>query len=202
MNTTQSIYSYHPLLISIAQSMVDTLEDAEDIVQEVFLKYLIINPSKIQNVKSYLIKSVTNSCLNHIKLNKLRSMQSLEVAFHLNNEEDVDSSIDLDHKVKVALTVLHRKLDPLEKAVYIFREVLSLDYDDIQDILEKKKDHCRQLFCRAKSKLRHNSKKVIPEYIGQKEFADSFKKACNWGTITSLFEELSKEISAKLKKPF
>ena len=70
MNQAQAITLYQPTLTSIAYNLLRSKADAEDVVQETFLKWLTIDSEKIENTKAYLIKAVTNNCLNHI--NSLR----------------------------------------------------------------------------------------------------------------------------------
>lgn len=70
MNQEQTIILYRPMLQAIAYNLVRCKEDAEDIVQETFLKWLTLGPQGIENTKAYLIKAVRNNCLNH--LNTLR----------------------------------------------------------------------------------------------------------------------------------
>src|SRR6476620_10775419 len=70
LNPAQDIALYHPLLHSVAYNILRCKQDAEDIVQDTFLKWLSIDRTKIENTKAYLITAVTNNCLNH--LNTLR----------------------------------------------------------------------------------------------------------------------------------
>ena len=67
LTQTQTIALYHPMLHSIALRIVKCKADAEDIVQDTFLKWLSIEKEQIQNTRAYLIKSVTNNCLNHLQ---------------------------------------------------------------------------------------------------------------------------------------
>ena len=104
---------------------------------------------------------------------------------------------DLENEVSAALAVMHRKLEPVEKAVYILREVFNIDYDELQELVDRKKDNCRQLFCRAKEKLGKESIKFkvnIPRHI---EMMESFKKACDLGNISDLVSDLSHDIKEK-----
>ena len=66
MNQEQTIILYQPMLQAIAYNLVRCKQDAEDIVQETFLKWLTLGQQKIENTKAYLIKAVTNNCLNHL----------------------------------------------------------------------------------------------------------------------------------------
>src|SRR5689334_13300577 len=118
MNQAQTIALYQPLLVTIANNLVRCKQDAEDIVQETFLKWLSIDTSKIENTKAYLIKSVTNSCLNHLQSFRKKKQEYLDSInfdelFHLFKENNF-SHLDLDINLKHAFKVLQTKLEPLE----------------------------------------------------------------------------------------
>ena len=66
MNATQTISFYQPLLQAIALKMVGSWEDAQDIVQDTFVKWLTLDQEKVQNPRAYLIRTVTNNCINHL----------------------------------------------------------------------------------------------------------------------------------------
>ena len=103
MNQAQTITLYQPTLQRIAYNLVRSKADAEDIVQETFLKWLSIKSDKIQNTKAYLIKAVTNNCLNHIqslKKKKEEYLDSINVTefihrFKENNFAHLDLEADL-----------------------------------------------------------------------------------------------------------
>jgi RNA polymerase sigma-70 factor (ECF subfamily) len=198
MNHAQTIALYQPLLHRIAYNLVRCKEDAEDIVQETFAKWLTIDQQKIENTKAYLIRAVTNNCLNH--LNALKRKKE-EYFSHLNWEELVEkfketnlSKIDLDVNLKEAFALLHTKLGPLERAVYLLKEVFDFDYDELQNVLDKKKDHCRQLFCRAKKKMSEEASKIHFGLPDTSAVIKSFRDACDLGNATDLINELKKNI--------
>ncbi|MCZ6901185.1 MAG: sigma factor, partial [Bacteroidetes bacterium] len=137
--------------------MVNSFADAEDIVQETFLKWLTIDKKKIINTKSYLVKAVTNNCLNHLESLKKKKEDLFDkvnprILKGLYREFDF-GRFDLEFDISAALSVIHKKLKPLEKAIYLLREVFDLDYDNLNEIFDKSQENCRQLFYRAKEKL-------------------------------------------------
>jgi RNA polymerase sigma-70 factor (ECF subfamily) len=181
--------------------------DAEDIVQDTFLKWLSIDQAKIQNTKAYLITAVTNNCLNHLKsLRKKKeeyidSIQLPEIFVRL--KEFNISHIDLDAELSAAFHVLQNKLEPLERAVYLLKEVFDLDYEALQVILDKKKDHCRQLFCRAKKKLSEETDKINIEIPKKADLITSFKKTCSdFSHFTEFISELRKDMSVAIDNKF
>jgi RNA polymerase sigma factor (sigma-70 family) len=202
LNPANDIALYHPLLHSVAYNIVRCKQDAEDIVQDTFLKWLSIDRTKIQNTKAYLITAVTNNCLNH--LNTLRrkkeeywdssKLSQLIVRF----KESDFAHLDFEAELASAFKVLYTKLEPLERAAYVLKEALDFDYEAIQQVLNKKADHCRQLFSRAKKKLSEESESMHFD-LPSKESLENFKKACE-GKASHFIQELKSDISAKLSR--
>ncbi|MCU0398587.1 MAG: sigma-70 family RNA polymerase sigma factor [Cyclobacteriaceae bacterium] len=197
MDHAQTIALYQPLLHRIAYNLVRCKQDAEDIVQETFLKWLNAEHDKINNIKAYLITAVTNNCLNHLnKLNRKKEeyLESVHLPeFILSLKESNFSSIDLDTYLNHAIKTLHQKLEPVERAVFLLKEVLNYDYDTLQETLGKKKDHCRQLVSRAKKKLADEKAKIHFEIPSASSMIESFKKAC-LGDEDELIARLKRDI--------
>jgi RNA polymerase sigma-70 factor (ECF subfamily) len=198
MPNDQTIALYQPMLHAIAYNLVRCREDAEDIVQETFLKWLTLGPQRVGNVKAYLVKAVINNCRNH--LNTLRKKKE-ELFSQVNLSDIVNrfresnfAHIDLEINIQAALRILQNKLEPLERAVYLLKEVFGFDYDTLQETLDKKKDHCRQLFLRAKNKLRSESAKVHVELPDTANLAAAFRKACYFGHADELLHALKTQI--------
>ncbi len=198
MDYAQTITLYQPLLQSIAYNLVRCKEDAEDIVQETFAKWLTIDHQRIENTKAYLIKAVTNNCLNHLSSLKRKKEEYFD---HINLQELFTkfketnlSKIDLDVNLDAAFKIMHDKLGPLERAVYVLKEAFDFDYDELQQLLNKKKDHCRQLFCRAKKKLEEETSKIHFSLPDTFSMMKSFREACEKGNPSHLIEELKKHI--------
>lgn len=198
MTHAQTISLYHPLLHGIAYRIVKCRQDAEDIVQDTFLKWLSVEKEKIQNTKAYLIRSVTNNCLNHLhtlrrkKEDYLESIQFPELVNKFKEHLDL-RHIDIQVDMQAALKVIHGKLEPLERAVFLLREVFNFDYDALQDVLEKKKDHLRQLFSRAKKKLEDESLKISIDWPSKPQWVENFTKACESGFSNDLVKSLTKD---------
>lgn len=204
MNSEQAIAIYQPLLKAIAYDIVRCKADAEDIVQETFLKWLSTGPKKIENTKAYLIKAVRNNCLNHVCALRRKK----EELFNQNNIAEIISRfkesnfahIDLENELSKAIKVLHAKLEPLERAVFLLKEVFEYDYEVLQLTLDKKKEHCRQLLCRAKKKLSEETSKLNFELPDAAHLIEKFNKACDFGIASELINELKNDITLALRK--
>jgi RNA polymerase sigma-70 factor (ECF subfamily) len=198
MNQAQTIALYQPMLHTIAYNLVRCKQDAEDIVQETFVKWLSIDQAKIQNTKAYLIRAVTNNSINHLNSLRKKKEQYMENMSEMikNFKETNLAHLDMD----AALKVVHAKLEPLERAVYLLKEVFDFDYEDLQETFDKKKEHCRQLFCRAKKKLSEETAHItLPD---TSKLLETFKNACHFGNASELVQELKKDIASAISKKF
>jgi RNA polymerase sigma factor (sigma-70 family) len=198
MNHAQTISLYQPMLHTIAYNLVRCKADAEDIVQETFLKWLSIDQAKIENTKAYLIKAVTNNCLNHLNSLKKKKTEYLD-AIHMPEflhkvMENNFSKMDLDANLKAAFKVLNSKLEPLERAVFLLKEVFDFDYEAVQATLDKKKDHCRQLLSRAKKKLNEERSKINFEMPDATQMMESFRRACDLNNASDFVLALKKDL--------
>ena len=202
MNQAQAITLYQPTLQRIAYNLVRCKADAEDIVQETFLKWLSIESDKIQNTKAYLIKAVTNNCLNHIQSLRKKKEQYLDTIniteFIHRFRENSFAHLDLEADLDKAFKVICAKLEPLERAVYILKEVFDFDYEALQVVLNKKKDHCRQLVCRARKKIGEETSRMHFELPDVSGLLASFRKSCEKGNPLELIRELKKDIPEAL----
>jgi RNA polymerase sigma-70 factor (ECF subfamily) len=191
---------YQPLLLSIAHRMVKNLMDAEDIVQDTFLKFLSQPRESIENVKAYLVRSVINNCINHLKKLKQNAEELLDPIFHsewLSQLDDRIQHIEWEHELSSAVRVVMEKLEPNERVVYMFREVFNFDYAEISEIVEKKKDNCRQLFCRAKQKMQEEKSRFSVSLEQHKQTFQAFVNSCHAGSFPELMSSLKEEVSRK-----
>ena len=192
------------MLHAIAYNIVRCKADAEDIVQETFLKWLSLGPKKIEDTKAYLIRAVKNNCLNHINTLRYKKEELLNqnnITEIINRfKENNFAHLDLEIELAKAMKVLHAKLEPLERAVFLLKEVFDFDYEALQETLDKKKEHCRQLFCRAKKKLSEETSKFNFELPNTSSLIENFKKACDFGNASELINELKNDVTAALSK--
>lgn len=202
----QTITLYQPMLQTIAYNLVRCKHDAEDIVQETFAKWLTIDHQKIENTKAYLIKAVTNNCLTHLQSLRKKKEQyfdSINVGQLLARFKETNlAHLDLDVNLQAAFKLLHAKLEPLERAVYVLKEGFGFDYEELQQTLNKKKDHCRQLLSRARKKMSEETGKLHFDLPSTSEMLKSFRQACDLGHAAEYIQAVKNDLQAALKKKF
>jgi RNA polymerase sigma-70 factor (ECF subfamily) len=198
MNQTQVFLAYQTLLHSIALQILRCKADAEDAVHDAFERWLSVDDNKVQNAKAYLTSMVRNISINKLRRFSFRKTESLEAVPepHKGHIEPDLSHFDLDIDIGKALSIINHKLEPLERAVVLLREVLNFDYEVLTKIVGKKADHCRQILSRAKKKL-GNSKMSFQINYKSNFLAEIFRKSCQSGTFTDLINYLKADLPAK-----
>ncbi|MCM3781890.1 RNA polymerase sigma factor SigJ [Neobacillus mesonae] len=148
---------YKKLLLTLAYQMTGTWSDAEDAVQDVFLKVCDVNPTGLtEEPKAYLCKMVVNRCRDLYKSARMRRERYVGEWLPEPIPTSEDDPLDFvvrDELLSYAALVLLEKLSPAERAVFVLREALGIDYIGIAEIIGKSEVNCRKLFSRAKGKM-------------------------------------------------
>ena len=182
-----------PLLYSIAYKMTCSVEDSEDILQDVFEKWLQVGKT-VDNVKAYLAKAVANTAINYLK----KRQQERETYFGLwlpepLANEDVPGEQANDEELRYSFLLLLGKLSPLERAIYLLRQSFEISYSELASCFEIKEDYCRQLHHRAKAHL-HAQNRFEIDKSRQDEILTVFEEACSSGDLSLLIEQLKADI--------
>lgn len=194
----QQFEQYRPLLFSIAYRMIGTAMDAEDIVQDTYVRYSQTDWDSIDSHKHYLTTIVTR-----LSINKIQSAQAqrehytgswLPEPVMTNNQPDLVNPAKrptmLD-SISMAFMVLLEKLSPSERAVFILREVFDYDYVEIAAIVEKSEDACRKLFSRAKKHLKEQRPRYESDPEQHQHMLLNFLQAIEGGELDNLVTMLA-----------
>ncbi|MDR6554782.1 RNA polymerase sigma-70 factor [Paenibacillus qinlingensis] len=157
----EQIYlSYKPLMFSLAYRMLGSVMDAEDVVQEAFLYANETNLDHVHNPKAYLCKIVTNRCIDNLRsASKKREVYVgpwlPEPLLTPSADRQISPDLAYTHKesLSTAYLLLLQQLSWIERAVFLLREVLQYEYDEIAEIVGKSSTNCRQIFRRAKNAI-------------------------------------------------
>jgi RNA polymerase sigma factor (sigma-70 family) len=194
--TSLEAYTYRPVLFSIAYRMIGNRAVAEDLVQDTFLNWLKVDQQKILDVKAYLVRSITNTCLNYLDSIKRKKEDLLDSINPMLSELKFTpdfSNIDIKCELTEAISQLYKKLPPAERAVFVLKEVFNFDYADLPEIIGKKADNCRQLFRRAQLKLSEKKERFTLDTDKLRKTVDDFRNA-TLGEFSNLIEGLKKDI--------
>ncbi|MBI5931399.1 MAG: RNA polymerase sigma-70 factor [Chloroflexi bacterium] len=197
-----SFESYRPLLFSIAYRMLGSVMEAEDMVQETYLRYQA-TAEDVQSIKPFLTTVVTRLCLD-----RLKSAQAKRETYygpwlpeplptHLENPATVDplNVVSQHESISMAFLVLLENLNPVERAVFLLREVFDYGYDEIAQIVGKEEAACRQLFHRAKQHLASNRPRFKTSKEEHEQLLVKFMQAVGSGNLDDLMGILAENIT-------
>lgn len=198
MNPNQAFDQYYTLLYSIAVGILKSKEDAEDMVQEAFTKWLSTDRTKIENNKAYLVQSVKNACLNYLEdLKRKRKLiieewqdQMTEYQNHLGLVYN-----DFEKEMSFKLEEMMRKLNPKEQAIYVLRNSFDMSYEDITSVLDTKMENARKTFQRAKNRMLENKPRFEINKDSHKSTLPKFINAHKNGEVHDYLESLKDQFS-------
>lgn len=146
-----------PLLFGIAYRMLGSVQDAEDIVQDAYLRWEAAPETAIASPKAYLSTIVTRLCLDHLRSARVQREQYvgpwLPEPLVSERAPDVAEASELRESVSLAFLVLLERLTPLERAVFLLHEVFGYEHREIAAMVGRSEAHCRQLARRARRAL-------------------------------------------------
>ena len=200
MNTVQEFEAYRPLLLSIAYRMLGSAMEAEDMVQETFLRYQATSGESIRSPQAFLSTIITRLCLNQLESARVKREAYigpwLPEPILTGDDEQLSPSAQasLHESISIAFLVLLESLTPLERAVFLLREVFDYEYAEIAEIVDKDEVACRQLFSRAKKHIAEHRPRFKPTREQHKQVLDRFLQAVSAGEIEGLMQLLTADV--------
>ena len=186
-----------PLLFSIAYRMVSSVSDAEDIVQEAFLRIhrAEAGGQTIESPKAFLSAVVTRLSIDYLKSARVRREQYVgQWLPEPLPTEDVPDAAETADSLSMAFLVLLESLTPVERAVFLLREVFDYDYAEIARIVQRSEDNSRQLFVRARRHIDEGRPRFEASRRQRDELAQRFLAAAQEGNTEALVELLAADV--------
>jgi RNA polymerase sigma-70 factor (ECF subfamily) len=198
----ETFESNRPYLFAIAYRMLGSAMDAEDMVQETYIRYQKAQPENLHSLKAYLTTILTRLCIDQLDLAfRKRELYvgpwlpepilTEEVPEVVNPEKKVER----EESISLAFLVLLEKLQPFERAVFLLREVFEYEFAEIAEMLEKSEAACRRSFSRAKQHLVDSRPRFAPAPEAHRQLLNSFLTAVQGGEMTPLTELLSEDVT-------
>jgi RNA polymerase sigma-70 factor (ECF subfamily) len=197
-NRTEIFNQYRPLLFSIAYRMLGSAMDAEDMVQDAFLRWQAADTGAIASPKSYLASVVTRLCIDQLRLASVQRETYIGpwlpepilggVSAGIGNEEMLSESLSM------AFLILLESLSPAERAAFLLREVFEYEYAEIAAILDKTEANCRQMVKRAHERLQARRHRFEVSPAQQQQLVMQFAQACASGDLDGLLAVLDKDV--------
>lgn len=200
-NSTEQFETYRSLLFSIAYRILGRATEAEDMVQETYLRFRQINSAEIDSMPAYLSTIITRLCLNHMQRAYVQRESYLgpwlpePIETHLDTYADTpEETIGMRESVSLAFMVLLESLSPLERTVFLLREVFDYEYAEIAEMVDKSAVTCRKLFSRAKQHITENRPRFTPSTERHASLLQNFINGVETGNLDELFSILEEDV--------
>ncbi|RTE03011.1 RNA polymerase sigma-70 factor [Paenibacillus whitsoniae] len=197
MNLEDIYREHHALFFSVAYRLLGTVADTEDILQDVFISLQGLPLEDISNLKAYIVKMITNRCLNELKSARKRRESYvgpwLPEPIMQGSETGPEARFLQEESISYAFLVLLQSLSPTERAAFVLKEVLDYDYAEVADMLLKSEVNCRKIVSRAKAKIEEARKR---EWRGQGDaspLVHSFLSAVRTGDFQGFVSLLTED---------
>jgi RNA polymerase sigma-70 factor, ECF subfamily len=184
---------HRDLLISVAYRVLGSMTDAEDTVQEAWLRWSGVNPSDVTDPRAFLVRVTTRLAIDRLRRAKVRreSYVGPWLPEPILTGRDVAEDVALAESVSMAMLVVLETLSPLERAVFVLREAFGMPYTEIADLLGRKEEAVRQLGRRARAHVQERRSRFDTDQSEQRRVTERFLEATSTGNLEALMAVLS-----------
>ncbi|MBS1664088.1 MAG: sigma-70 family RNA polymerase sigma factor [Bacteroidetes bacterium] len=197
-NKADIFLEYKTLLFSIAYNMLGKIDEAEEIVQDTFLKWMDVEIATVKQEKAFLVKMTTNACINHLTSTRVKREKYIGIWLPepLQNyaPDHTQTRFESYHALSIGMLVLMEKLTPQERAIFLLKEIFAYDYYELADLFNKTTDSCRQILKRAKDHLGQDTRRFEVDLKVHEKVLQNFLQAIAEGNMTDLIDLLKQDI--------
>src|SRR5438552_9556260 len=189
---TEDTFAHHrSLLFTIAYEMLGSAADAEDVVQETWLRWADVDRAEVRDERAYLVRIVTRQALNQLRAVKRRREDYVGewLPEPLLTSPDVAADVELAESVSMAMLTVLETLAPAERAVFVLREVFETPYDEIAEAVGKSPDAVRQIAHRAREHVDARRPRMAVNSTEQRAAVDRFLPAVRFRYLVGLLDE-------------
>ena len=184
------------MLFAIAYRMLGSVMDAEDLVQEAYLRWEQAAETEVRSPRAYLTTIVTRLAINQLRA--ARSTRETYVGPWLPEPlvtDDPPDTVELAESLSMAFLVLLERLAPVERAAFLLHEVFDLEYAEIARVVDKTEANCRQLVARARKRLGSPQARFEADPAQAKRLVEKFTAASFAGDLEGLVALLAEDIT-------
>jgi RNA polymerase sigma-70 factor (TIGR02957 family) len=194
--TDDPIVAHRSLLFTVAYEMLGSAADAEDVLQEAWLRWAEVDHSQVRDPRAYLVRVVTRQALNRLRtLSRRREDYVGEwLPEPLLTSPDVAEDVELAESVSIAMLTVLETLGPTERAVFVLREVFEMPYGEIAEAIGKSAATVRQVARRAREHVAARRPRVQVSRSEQQAVVERFLAALRTGQLQELMEILAPDV--------
>jgi len=189
---------HRTLLFSIAYRMLGTVADAEDVLQDAFIRWQRASGTDVRSPKAFLVTIVSRLCINHLQSARLLREtyvgEWLPEPLVTGQASDVSRIAQIDESVSMAMLLLLERLTPVERAVFLLGEIFEYTHAEIAGMLGISVVNCRQLLSRARQRVRTERPRFGASGKQHTELLERFFRAAGSGEMNDLLALLSADV--------
>ena len=191
--STRVFDEHRDLLVGVAYRVLGSVTDAEDAVQEAWLRWSKVDPAEVSNPRAYLVRVTTRLAIDRLRRAKTRreSYVGPWLPEPVLTGHDVAEEVELAESVSMAMLIVLETLSPLERAVFVLREAFGMPYAEIGEIIGRKEEAVRQLARRARDHVRDRDARFEADQETRRHVTERFLEAAVGGDVQALMEVLA-----------
>lgn len=195
---TQAFLAHRNLLFTVAYEMLGSAADAEDVVQETWLRWAEVDVTQVSEHRAYLVRIATRQALNRLRtVNRRReSYVGPWLPEPMLTTPDVAEDVELAESMSMALMLVLETLAPTERAVFVLREVFDVGYDEIAAAVDKTPAAVRQIAHRARQHVQARRPRHVVSRSQTRAALASFQRAMETGDAQGLLDVLAPQVVA------
>jgi RNA polymerase sigma-70 factor (ECF subfamily) len=188
--------SHRRLLFTVAYEILGSAADAEDVVQETWLRWAEVDQAEVRDPRAYLVRIVTRQALNRLRTLARRREEYVGewLPEPLLTSPDVAEDVELAESVSIAMLTVLETLGPAERAVFVLREVFDTSYEEIAAAIDKSPAAVRQIAHRAREHVAARRPRVRVSHAEQRVIVERFLAALQSGDVQGLLDVLAPEV--------
>src|SRR4051794_32595751 len=187
---------HRSLLFTVAYEMLGSAADAEDVVQETWLRWAAVDQAEVHDPRAYLVRSVTRQSLNRLRTVSRRREEYFGewLPEPLLTSRDVAEDVELAESVSIAMLTVLETLTPAERAVFVLREVFDTPYDEIAQAVGKRPAAVRQIARRARDHVIARRPRLEVTRAEQQAAVERFQTALTTGDLQGFLDVLAPDV--------
>ncbi|MBB4888534.1 RNA polymerase sigma-70 factor [Streptomyces netropsis] len=187
---------HRPLLFTIAYEMLGSAADAEDVLQESYLRWSAVDPAAVEHPRAYLVRVVTRQALNHLRAVRARREEYVGTWLPepIRTAPEVSEDAILAESVSMAVMLVLETLNPTERAVFVLHDVFGYTHGEIALSVGKTEVTVRQIAHRARRHVHARRRRFDPDCDASREVVRRFLLAAATGEIQALMDLLAPDV--------
>ncbi|MBF5002093.1 RNA polymerase sigma-70 factor [Nocardia sp. BSTN01] len=193
---TEAFVTHRNLLFTVAYEMLGSAADAEDVLQETWLRWVDVDLDEVRDQRAYLVRIVTRQALTRIRTlgRRKESYVGPWLPEPLLTAPDVAEDVELADSVSMAMLLVLETLAPTERAVFVLREVFDLSYDEIAAAVDKTPAAVRQIAHRARAHVAARRPRGVVSADESRRAVEAFQQAIETGDLQNLVDMLAPDV--------